>query len=169
MDLGATLCTRRNPECAACPLHDDCAARVAGRQHELPGKKPKKTRPLKNTRMVLAHADGSIYLERRPPAGIWGGLWSLPELGDGDAVEDWCEQHLAARPQDTNYWTPLRHSFSHFDLDIQPIAVRIGRASSKVADADGRRWWQPGEAPQIGLAAPVQKLIDTLLNAGEHS
>jgi A/G-specific adenine glycosylase len=169
MDLGATLCTRSKPDCDACPLQEDCVARIEGRQHELPAGKPNKVKPLRSTRMVLAHVDGAVYLERRPPVGIWGGLWSLPELGEQEIIDDWCEQTLNARPADTDYWPPLRHSFSHYDLDIQPISVRIDRASSKVADEDARRWWQLREAPQIGLAAPVQKLINTLLDAGERS
>lgn len=164
MDLGATLCTRSQPACGQCPLHEDCAARIAGTQESFPARKSRKAKPLRNTRMVLAHAGGAVYLERRPPAGIWGGLWSLPELGEQECLEDWCAARLNAAPAGVHYWSPLRHSFSHYDLDIQPIAVRIDSASSKVEDADGTRWLQLHEALKVGLAAPVKKLIDILRN-----
>jgi A/G-specific adenine glycosylase len=162
MDLGATICTRSNPACEACPVRADCAAHLSSRQAEFPGKKPRKAKPQKDTRMLLVQLDGAVYLERRPPSGIWGGLWSLPELGEDDALEEWCVKRLNARPADTSYWDPLRHSFSHYDLDIQPIAVRIDAASSTVEDSDGRGWFRLHDTPRIGLAAPVQKLIDRL-------
>jgi A/G-specific adenine glycosylase len=167
MDIGATICTRSKPLCEVCPVTGDCSARRSERQADFPGKKQKKTKPLKITRMVLAHTSGAVYLERRPAAGIWGGLWSLPELSEQELLEDWCETRLCTVPVETDHWDPLRHSFSHYDLDIQPIAVRVGRVSSKVEDADGRCWLQLSETPQIGLAAPVQKLINRLRKSHE--
>ncbi len=169
MDLGATVCTRSKPRCDECPLQGDCVAADTSRQTEYPGRKPKAVKPLKNTRMLLAHIDGALYLERRPPAGIWGGLWSLPELDEQQGVEDWCRDRLDARPADTAAWNTVRHSFSHYDLDIQPIVVRIDGDSRKVADRNDRRWIDLHSAPQIGLAAPVKILIDRLRQTSEQS
>jgi len=105
--------------------------------------------------------DGAIYLERRPPAGIWGGLWSLPELDDGQ-VDDWCRARLDLVAAEQRAWDTLRHSFSHYDLDIQPVIVHIDGVSRTVAD-DGNAKWHPLDAdPPGGIAAPVRKLIDTL-------
>ena len=84
MDLGATLCTRTRPRCGECPLTADCKARAAGLQGALPTPRPKRDRPRRATRMLLIfNADRDVLLERRPPNGIWGGLYSLPELAAG--------------------------------------------------------------------------------------
>lgn len=111
--------------------------------------------------MVLAVSDDAIYLERRPAAGIWGGLWSFPEIGRDD-VEDWCRRTLCSAQLQFETWELLRHSFSHYDLDIRPVLVRADGASSKVADCQNSAWAKLGEDPPGGIAAPVQKLIDRL-------
>jgi len=165
MDLGATLCTRSNPRCGDCPLNDDCRAFDMGAVDDYPGRKPKKKKPLRQTTMVLALSDDAIYLERRPPAGIWGGLWSLPEVADAD-VGAWCEETLNRTGNGLESWVNLRHSFSHFDLDIHPVVVRIEDASRKVTDGDAFTWYRLQDSPPGGIAAPVQKLIDTLKTGG---
>jgi A/G-specific adenine glycosylase len=166
MDLGATLCTRSKPACERCPVAEDCLALSSGSVTELPARKPKKEKPLRATTMVMARHDGHVYLERRPEAGIWGGLWSLPEL-DGDAVDEWCQDRLQSRAGDTESWQRLRHSFSHYDLDIQPIVVRVGAPLSKVADSDDAVWHRIGDELPGGMAAPVHKLIEQLKD-GTH-
>lgn len=166
MDLGATICTRSRPRCEVCPVHNDCQAREMGTISEYPGRKPKKTRPLKQTTMVLAVNNGAVYLERRPPAGIWGGLWSLPELGS-DELGDWCEQNLGSFEEGVEHWDKMRHSFSHYDLDIHPVVVRAAASSRKVADNSDSTWHRLSDSPPGGIAAPVQKLIDAL-KTGRH-
>jgi A/G-specific adenine glycosylase len=166
MDLGATLCTRSKPACGRCPVAADCAARKSGSEHNFPGRKPKKDKPLRSTTMVLATSNSSLFLERRPEAGIWGGLWSLPEI-NGQRVEDWCRARLGAAAADVESWEPLRHSFSHYDLDIRPILVRIAAPLSKVADCGDAGWHRLSEELPGGVAAPVKKLIEQLRN-GTH-
>ncbi len=167
MDLGATVCTRSSPDCPRCPLSADCAAHAAGREAEFPGKKPKqKDRPRKSTVMLLALAGDALYLERRPASGIWGGLWSLPELNAEEELADWLERRLGAAAGDVERWPPLAHSFSHYDLDIHPLAVRLAAASRTVADGDEGAWYPLGETPGVGLAAPVAKLIARLEEPG---
>jgi len=161
MDLGATLCTRSRPVCQQCPVASDCAAFAADRVLDYPGRKPKADKPLRKTTMVLASAAGQVYLERRPEAGIWGGLWSLPELGER-SIGDWCQEVLGSAAADTASWDILRHSFSHYDLDIQPIVVRIKSTIGKVADTEASVWYRLDDAPPGGIAAPVQKLINQL-------
>jgi len=165
MDIGATVCTRTNPRCGACPVAEDCAALLAGAITEYPGRKPRKAKPLRQTTMVLAVHGDALYLERRPPSGIWGGLWSLPEVGAG-SVDDWCRQVLAAEGGETEAWPPLRHSFSHYDLDIHPVLVRVDGRSRRAADDDST-WHSLHTAPPGGIAAPVQKLIDELKKASD--
>jgi A/G-specific adenine glycosylase len=165
MDLGATICTRRNPQCAACPVSFDCQARRSDSAEDYPGRKPKKPKPLKQTTMVLAVHNDSLYLERRPAAGIWGGLWSLPELADNN-VGDWCQQNLNSGENGIEMWDCLRHSFSHYDLDIHPVVVRIAATSRKVADGDDAIWHPLDELPPGGIAAPVQTLINNLKTGG---
>ena len=161
MDLGATLCTRSKPSCGRCPVKKDCAALLSNSVDDHPGRKPKVSKPLRTTTMILASAGGQVYLERRPEAGIWGGLWSLPELGE-QSLSDWCVDVLGSVATETRPWDVLRHSFSHYDLDIQPILVRIGSEAGKVADAEARIWHRLNDAPPGGMAAPVKKLINQL-------
>ena len=119
------------------------------------------SKPLRNTTMILASSAGQVYLERRPEAGIWGGLWSLPELGE-QSLKEWCTEVFGRAAIETRRWDVLRHSFSHYNLDIQPIFVRIGSEAGKVADADTRIWHRLNAAPPGGMAAPVKKLINQL-------
>lgn len=170
MDLGATVCTRTKPDCAACPVGDDCQARLADAIAQYPGRKPRKIKPLKRTTMVIAVNDDAVYLERRPAAGIWGGLWSLPEVtndeGDARDVIDWCRQVLNCHGNGVETWDILRHSFSHYDLEISPVVVRVvgtsGTVANRVSDGDNAAWYRPGDNPPGGIAAPVQKLISEL-------
>jgi len=162
MDLGATVCTRSRPACLLCPFETDCLAHTQGNETAYPGRRPKKDKPLRSTVMLLAHADGHLYLERRPAAGIWGGLWSLPEIDDAGFVEEWCRQRLEASPARVSSWQRLRHGFSHYDLDIRPLEVRLESSSRRVADADNEIWYSLDSPPGIGLAAPVRTLIERL-------
>jgi len=162
MDLGATLCTRNRPACADCPVAADCRAFAAGDVDRYPGRKPKREKPLRQTTMLLAVAGNELYLERRPASGIWGGLWSLPETDD-DPVR-WCAERLAGEPAETTRWATLRHSFSHYDLDILPVVLRLDDASRKVHDNDDGQWVALDADPPGGIAAPVRKLIDVLRN-----
>ncbi len=161
MDLGATLCTRSKPSCETCPVSMDCCAYRQDSIEQYPGSKPKISKPLRTTTMILASVEGRVYLERRPEAGIWGGLWSLPELGER-SVNDWCDEVLGSSATEVRRWDILRHSFSHFNLDIQPIVVRTESPESTVADAGEKNWHRLGDAPPGGVAAPVKRLIEQL-------
>ena len=167
MDLGATLCTRSKPACERCPVANDCVAYSTGAATEYPGRKPKKEKPLRATTMVVASHNGHVYLERRPEAGIWGGLWSLPQI-DGQAADAWCRDRFASDVADVELWEVLRHSFSHFDLDIQPIAVRVAAPLSKVAGTDGAMWHRLGDELRGGVAAPVNRLLEKLKNVADN-
>jgi len=161
MDLGATLCTRTLPECGRCPVSGDCEALRTNTVERYPGRKQKVSKPLKTTTMILASVSGQVFLERRPESGIWGGLWSLPELGER-SIDEWCDAMIGAAVSDVQPWDILRHSFSHYDLDIQPIVVRVASCTGKVADNGATTWYSLDDAPPGGFAAPVKKLINQL-------
>jgi A/G-specific adenine glycosylase len=163
MDLGATVCIRRRPLCHACPLADGCIARLAGRQEEMPAPRPRRARPTRVTCMLLAVRDRQyVLLEQRPPHGIWGGLWGLPEFASSEAARDWCKRELRVGTPVPQRVGTLRHAFTHFDLDIEP--VRIDCSGIDALMESGRFVWYDPAAPQpLGIAAPVRTLIDLAL------
>ena len=163
MDLGATLCRRSKPDCERCPVADDCKAKAMQRQSDYPGKKPRKTLPVKRTHMLLIeNPAGEILLEKRPASGIWGGLWSLPEVEDDGDITDTLERLIGfeAPPQALG---ELRHTFSHYHLDIQPQHIRLSREPARIMEADRQLWYKGAQHQPLGLAAPVKKLLDSLL------
>ena len=168
MDLGATLCVRSRPLCAMCPIEADCTARRTGMQARLPAPRPRRTLPCRKTAfLVLRDPSGAMLLERRPPSGIWGGLWCFPECDPAADVEAECGSRFAVRPLAITALAPIAHGFTHFRLDVHPILVDVdgdvgtGRTGA-VADPGERRWYPPGAAANLGLAAPVKRLIERL-------
>jgi len=164
MDLGATLCTRSRPACPRCPLAADCVAHRTGRSAALPTAKPRRAIPARSTQMLLVLKDNAVLLLKRPPAGIWGGLWSLPECPAGGEVTAWCREHLHVEVTEQARWAPLRHTFSHFHLDIQPVLAHF-RSHGAVMDGAERVWYNLDAPPPGGLAAPVRQLLDQLKTA----
>jgi A/G-specific adenine glycosylase len=166
MDLGATLCTRGRPNCFACPLAQRCVAFERNLTGEIPAPKPKpkRARPRREAVFVMAvNAAGEVLLEKRPASGIWGGLWSFPELESADEVAVWCQRQLAAKPAEQRAWPTVEHSFSHFDLDMQPVEVRVDRcAEQSVMDGDRWLWYNTRSPAGIGLAAPVARLLQSM-------
>lgn len=153
MDMGATLCTRSKPACARCPVNQWCLAYAEGNPTRYPESKPKKTLPERQTRMLmLINQHGEVLLEKRPPAGIWGGLWSLPEIGDD--LQQWQEITLLM----PELWSSFRHTFSHFHLDIEPVKAFTNSESCYIGE-DNRCWFPLEEAIALGLAAPVKNLL----------
>lgn len=160
MDLGATLCTRHEPGCGRCPLAHGCMARLAGEPMAFPEPKPRTTLPVRDARLlVVRNPAGEVLLERRPPTGIWGGLWSLPECGPGQDAADWCRQHLGVLPHRVEVLPARRHTFSHFLLDIRPLQVELQSESEAVADVDRAFWCDPRRPSTVGLAAPIARIL----------
>jgi A/G-specific adenine glycosylase len=163
MDLGATLCVRGKPDCLRCPFAADCVANVTGRQRQLPTARPKKAVPTRRTWMLVLRDGNAVMLEKRPPSGIWGGLWSLPEAAD--------EAALAARAREFGGGVsslaplaPLTHAFTHFKLDIEPRLAELDRgvgALAALGDAD-TAWVALSDLDSFGVPAPVRKLLDGL-------
>ncbi|MEE4661220.1 MAG: A/G-specific adenine glycosylase [Halieaceae bacterium] len=163
MDLGATVCTRTRPACSLCPLQTDCAALAENRQTEFPGRKPKKALPVKSTVMLLCvNAEGAVLLERRPSQGLWGGLWSLPEVNRPEDATRLCLDRFQCEPAATTLWDPLRHSFSHFHLDISPLHLQLPAVPGDIMEADSALWYNVHSPERVGLAAPVARLLKLL-------
>ncbi len=164
MDLGATLCTRTRPACALCPLADHCRANASGQQALFPGKKPRKTLPVKATVMLLfVNTAGDVLLERRPSSGIWGGLWSLPQI---DRIEDAaksCVDRFHCEPDREQHWDTLRHSFSHYHLDIHPVKINLPHQADGIMEGGDLLWYNMKAPERVGLAAPVTRLLKELL------
>jgi len=162
MDLGATLCRRTRPRCGDCPLVDDCDAFHSLRTGELPTPKPRKALPVKAARMlVLQDAQQRVMLEKRPPSGIWGGLWSLPELQLDDDVAAQCRQRWQleiSAPQDA---PSFRHTFSHYHLDITPCRVQVKNPDQCVMEAERIVWYNIAQPDRLGLAAPVRTILQS--------
>lgn len=169
MDLGATLCTRTRPACSMCPLQDDCTARQQGKTASIPAPKPKRNRPTRQTHMLLIETPArEILLEKRPPGGIWGGLWSFPECGNSTEVETSLDR-LAGNIQRAEpvQLTPINHGFTHYKLQIQPVHVRLRGRPGAVAEA-GLGWFPLGEPFAVGLAKPVTRLIELIQDAPQQ-
>jgi A/G-specific adenine glycosylase len=111
--------------------------------------------------MLLLLDRGELLLEKRPPSGIWGGLWSLPELpADIDAM-DGCWMRYGHTPHSRQALPSLRHSFTHFRLHIQPVCLHLVPRVLSVA-SPGQQWLTPAAALQTALPAPVRTLIHQL-------
>jgi A/G-specific adenine glycosylase len=162
MDLGATLCTRSRPACDRCPLAAGCAARAEGRQAALPAPRP---RPRARRRerahvLVVLREDASVLLERRPTTGLWGGLWGLPQFGTESEALDWSRERLGVSEPRLEPWPAFTHSFTHFDLELVPLALRLEAVAA--VEGAGYVWYNSRAPAKVGLAAPVAKLIQTI-------
>lgn len=168
MDLGAMVCTRSRPACDSCPLQDGCDAYANNETSLYPGSKPKKAKPEKTTWMViLEDHQGRILLERRPPSGIWGGLWSLPELDPAygpEELPDACEQAFGFHCGEPELTSGFRHTFSHYHLHIQPARLTV-QSPAHINDRDNHQWVHRDQALTLGLPAPIR----TLLTAPEQT
>jgi A/G-specific adenine glycosylase len=159
MDLGASICTRSKPKCADCPVHTDCAAQSTGRTEALPTPRPKKTIPHKCASLLLLMQGNEILLEKRPPAGIWGGLWCLPQFDDEASALAWCTRHgmsVASRMAMPEF----THTFTHFRLRIAPLRVDLRRKPA-VAMEPGMAWLEVDNARRTAIPSPVRTLLDS--------
>ena len=165
MDLGATRCTRGTPACGDCPLRRNCRAFIEDRQRDFPAPRPRRELPVREAYMLLLAApDQAVYLEQRPPSGIWGGLWSFPEFDSFAALQAWCDRSGVSSRSQVQRWDRVRHTFSHFHLDITPCCLQVQNPDVSVMEAPGGVWYNTSQSKGLGLAAPVQRLLARLQN-----
>ena len=164
MDLGATVCVRARPQCHQCPVATDCLALKEDIPTAYPGRKPKKAKPTKSAYLLLIQTPkGDVLLQQRPPNGIWGGLWCLPELPINEDLEAYLATHYGDI-QSLEHWAGWRHTFSHYHFDIQPVLVRLYKQPRKIMESGGHTWYNPLKPVAVGLAAPVKTLLEQLHN-----
>ena len=158
MDLGAQVCTARNPACRSCPVAIDCVARLEDRIAELPGKRMRAAVRRKRVTMLVVVSRGEVLLEKRPPTGIWGGLWSLPEI---DAEADPARALLSVWGLATASRQPLarfEHVFTHYTLEVTPWLIQPKRGS-KIAANRQATWLPLSELAGAALPSPVRRLL----------
>jgi len=184
MDLGATLCVRHAPECSACPVSADCVALASRQVANLPVRRTRKPVPTRRA-VFVAFEDGAerLMLIRRPPTGIWGGLWCLPEYdpeqdtvqslvpgsvvsggqaGNGAGQQSLLSMHRLMRHSSAVHLTTFEHRFTHYVLDARIDHMVVSRLSS--VDENHDVLWLPlveldERAPQLGLPKPITRFL----------
>lgn len=177
MDFGATLCTRHHPNCSKCPISQQCLAFLQGNPTDYPTPKPKTPRPHRQSRMLLiANARSEYLLIKRPPSGIWGGLWVFPELNNAEQdILQWCKQELGMVIKSSKNMATVQHGFTHFELEIQPIHCTIERRSpaptdellgghqDRIMDAADHLWYNPRTNTPTAIPAAVKNIFNQLV------
>ena len=149
MDFGATVCTRNRPRCTPCPFVQDCNALRSGRTGELPAPRPRRERPHRRIELALICHAARIMLIRRPPQGLWGGLWSLPE-------SDTLPANLQSAA--TTELVIEAHAFTHFSADFVPRLYLPTELPSSVQDSDAA-WLGHDDALALGLPTPIRRIL----------
>ncbi len=161
MDLGATLCTRGRAACSRCPVASDCQALAQGRVAELPTSRSPKVLPVRTRWAAMVLAPEGVYLERRAAAGIWGGLYSLPEASEAPALRDailsrWTSAREVRQDPDDR----IDHVFSHYRLDLRILRFRLPAAGCGIMEGDGAIWYNTRLPVRVGLPAPVARFLE---------
>jgi A/G-specific adenine glycosylase len=154
MDLGATVCTRSKPKCAACPVCKHCQANLQQTQNQYPHKKPRKLKPTKSIAvLILQNEKGGVFLNKRPDKGIWGGLWSLIECADSDfAITKTIKSHNVMAKVE-KILPQFKHSFSHYHLLIRPVLI---------SSPGLKRGYENPDKLSKGVPAPIKKILSQL-------
>ena len=158
MDLGAIICTRTQPACLLCPVRKTCVAFNEGRIEALPGKGQKRETPHRQTRMLVILWRGEVLLEKRPPSGIWGGLWCLPELPVEQDVFEFLHKRYALKGRTVRELDRVEHGFSHYSLSIFPVEIAITGTDSRAMEP-GLMWVNLEEATGAAIPAPVKRIL----------
>jgi len=170
MDLGATVCTRHQPRCQVCPFTTDCLAHQNSQETVYPWPKPRSKLPVKTTMFIMVQIQTrAVLLQQRPPDGLWGGLWSFPECVTLIQVKAWCMQYLSLVTPTCYTWHSLRHTFTHFHLDITPIHIPVEVDAIHSMALDNTLWYDINHPPTCGLAAPVVRLLAQLSLSNHNS
>jgi A/G-specific adenine glycosylase len=163
MDFGATQCTRSAPACLTCPVAAGCAALGDGLVDALPTPRPGKALPEREAlALLLENARGELLLQRRPPAGIWASLWTLPQAETEAQLREWFAGEVHGDYDDAEAMPPIVHTFTHYRLHLQPLRLRKVAPRPGVRDNAELRWVARAELASLGLPAPIRRLLDSL-------
>jgi len=160
MDFGATCCTNKKPACEQCPVSKTCLSYQQNKVDLYPFKKAKKILPIKHEQFLLLYNEkNQIFLEKRPPCGIWGGLWCLPAISETDHAIDHIAVQYGFNGSELTPLITIKHTFSHFHLYIKALALRISCVDNiKIAEQTGK-WLSASEINDLGIAKPVNQII----------
>ncbi|CEG56409.1 A/G-specific adenine glycosylase [Legionella fallonii] len=162
MDLGATCCTTKNPNCISCPLQDSCQAFKNKEQHLYPERKIKKTVPVQQQQFLVLNSDqGLIYLEKRPPSGLWGGLWCFPSIDKEDCPIDFIQREYDFKGETPEPIIAFKHRFSHFHLEINALSIKIRILGKQIKESKGQ-WFTKEQLTSLGLAKPTSLILSKL-------
>ena len=157
MDLGATVCTPKKPQCDQCPVSKQCVANADGN----PQRYPVKTRKLKRSseQLWLLHMQtqqGDVWLTQRPQEGVWAGLYCLPVFDSFDAL-----QQAAPAKQRPNLieGAVFKHVLTHKDFHVHPVSLVLPRVVKLEKTLGKGRWVTGVDWPALGLPAPVRQLL----------
>ena len=155
MDLGATVCSARKPDCARCPLADTCVARAEGEPQRYPVKARKLRRSHRENALLCLQRGAEVFLVQRPDRGVWAGLWSLPEYPGTSALDaasaDW--------PGRGAWGPPIEHALTHFDWTLHPLHWQLATQDSLPNGLPDGRWVDREAALGLGLPTPVRRLL----------
>lgn len=161
MDLGATVCVRQAPHCRSCPVAACCYAFNHACTAALPEQTARSALPVKETAMLILLQGEKILLQKRPSIGIWGGLWSFPEIArDADAV-NYCADVLRIEVERTQILPALTHTFTHFKLRIFPWLLIVKPGPAKAQQSENE-WLTPLQADRAAIPAAVRKILKEL-------
>ena len=165
MDLGATLCTRGRPACERCPLEPRCVARVRGRTADLPTPRPRREVPTREVAMLVLRRGDEVLIERRPPTGIWGGLWSLPEVRppSGEAIDAELASRYGLAGGARAELPVFEHAFTHFRLRVRPVLLDV--AARGAGESAATLWLPLADVDGAALPRPVKSLLQRLRDA----
>lgn len=162
MDLGASVCTRSKPRCNNCPLSKHCQAFQNDCIEQYPNKKITKLIPKRELyALIILNTRNEILLEQRPHKGIWGGLYSLPEAADTTHANEFAGRFIK-KTQPSSTLNSFKHVFSHFHLSIHPMIWYNSTPKLQISDNNQYQWVNRKQLKQIGLPAPIKKLLEGL-------
>ena len=150
MDLGATCCTSKHPNCTNCPLEATCLANKNNEVANYPHKKPKKILPTKHQQFLLIHTTDDL----------WGGLWCLPNIeGMSSCPTTHVHKTYKLDTQNTQELMVIKHSFSHFHLHIKALSMQTNPVQNTRLKLSGR-WFSQDDLITLGLAKPVSDILN---------
>ncbi|WP_253306570.1 A/G-specific adenine glycosylase [unidentified bacterial endosymbiont] len=162
MDLGSLICTLRRPGCHDCPLQSGCQAYRTQRWQEYPGKPHKVSRPKKVAWFVLLQYHHTLWMVQRPLSDLWGGLFCFPQFDTPQTVLQWLQQQQI--PSNAQPLPEIQHQFTHFQWIIRPLHLQLTEKPRALECASGI-WYNLAKPARIGVATPIQRLLQSLMAA----
>lgn len=165
MDLGALICTKRQPKCGLCPMQVSCLAYQKNMAETLPIKKEKNKKPTKKAAFIVIKKNKCVLLLKKPDQGIWRNLWAFPEIEGAlePLLFQYCEEELSYKIECYELMPSFTHTFTHFHLDITPILVTKCLSLGQNIAAEDKIWYKLDHSQPIGIPKPVRSIMEALI------